>query len=434
MHKLLYYIKFVGGHYLLLELAALTSFLGFTLNPGSLGEFMRIAGAIFIFNVLIGNYRLKQLTLGHIIFFAIFMLLLVIHFFVPDATVHRRSVRYFLAFPWLIMAIHCLAIRRSTAEHKLPEFLYLSTVILAVFIQFIAYQFFSTNESWGMYGNFHHFGYFASLTIPLLWYFFPLSKGRVRFFLALTILADMYLLFESGSRIAWLAFFSSIILTALIFFRLKQMLIGIVLFITISCLAVALSGFSDAGNRILDFFAQWRTEERVALWADTVRLLSENSLPDWIFGHGIGSFRYHFEIFTNTSEASTSIYHVFPHNVFFQIIFENGLIGFSMIFWGVTWMLLSLWRGHSRLRDKDDQNLIIVTFALLWINLVYCGLTQSFYSKFSLYPLSLICGLAFVLLEKASLNKPWHAGQLLKSFQKSKFSVLNHIGRYFKSW
>ena len=418
MHKLLYVIKYVGGHYLLLELAVLTSFFGFTLNPGSLGEFMRIAGSIFIFNVLIGNYRLKQLTQGHVIFFAIFMLLLVIHFLVPDATVHRRSVRYFLAFPWLIMTIHCLSIRRSTAEHKLPEFLYVSAVILAVLIQFIAYQFFSTNESWGMYGNFHHFGYFASLTIPLLWYFLSLSRGRIRLFLALTILADMYLLLESSSRIAWLAFFSSIFLTSLIFFKPRQILIGIVLFIIISCLAAAFSGFSDVANRILDFFAQWRTEERVALWTDTLRLLSENSLQDWIFGHGIGSFRYQFEIFTNTSEASTSIYHVFPHNVFFQIIFENGLIGFSMIFGGIAWLLLSLWRGYSRLRDKNDQNLLIVTFTLFWINLVYCGLTQSFYSKFSLYPLSLICGIAFVLLEKASLNKPWHAWKWLIRFHK----------------
>lgn len=69
MHKLLCFIKCVGGHYLLLELAVLTSFFGFTVNPGSLGEFMRIAGSIFLFNVLIGNYRLKQLTQGHIIFF-----------------------------------------------------------------------------------------------------------------------------------------------------------------------------------------------------------------------------------------------------------------------------------------------------------------------------------------------------------------------------
>ena len=416
MHKLLCFIKCVGGHYLLLELAVLTSFFGFTVNPGSLGEFMRIAGSIFLFNVLTGNYRLKQLTQGHIIFFSAFMLLLVIHFLVPDATVHRRSVRYFLAFPWLIMAIHCLSIRRSTAEHKLPEFLYLSAVILAVLIQFIAYQFFSTNESWGMYGNFHHFGYFASLTIPLLWYFLSLSKGRIRFFLALIILADMYLLLESSSRIAWLAFFSSIFLTLFIFFKTRQIVVGIVLFIIIFCLAAAFSGFSDAGNRILDFFAQWRSEERIELWTDTLRLLSENSLQDWIFGHGIGSFRYHFEIFTNTSEASTSIYHVFPHNVFFQIIFENGFIGFSIIFSGIAWLLLSLWRGYSRLRDKNDRNLLIVTFALFWINLVYCGLTQSFYSKFSLYPLSLICGIAFVLLEKASLNKPWQAWKLLNGF------------------
>ena len=416
MHKLLNYIKFVGGHYLLLEMVVLTSFFGFTLNPGALGEFMRIAGSIFIFNVLIGNYRLRQLTLGHVILLTTFMLLLVIHFLVPDATVHRRSVRYFLAFPWLIMTIHCLSIRRSTAEHKLPEFLYLSAVILAVLIQFIVYQFFSTNESWGMYGNFHHFGYFASLTIPLLWYFLSRSSGKIRLFIALTILADMYLLLESSSRIAWLAFFSSIFLTSLIFFKTKQILISIVLFIIVFCLAAAFSGFSDAGNRILDFFVQWRTEERIALWTDTLRLLSENSLQDWIFGHGIGSFRYHFEIFTKTSEASTSIYHVFPHNVFFQLIFENGLIGFSIIFGGIAWLLLSLWRGYGRLNDNKDQNLIVVTFALLWINLIYCGLTQSFYSKYSLYPLSLILGIAFVLLEKASLNKPWHTWKLLKQF------------------
>jgi len=47
MQKLFYFIKRVGGHYLLLELAVLTSFFGFTLNPGALGEFMRIAGSIF---------------------------------------------------------------------------------------------------------------------------------------------------------------------------------------------------------------------------------------------------------------------------------------------------------------------------------------------------------------------------------------------------
>ena len=226
----------------------------------------------------------------------------------------------------------------------------------------------------------------------------------------------MYLLLESSSRIAWLAFFSSIFLTSLIFFKTKQILISIVLFIIVFCLAAAFSGFSDAGNRILDFFVQWRTEERIALWTDTLRLLSENSLQDWIFGHGIGSFRYHFEIFTKTSEASTSIYHVFPHNVFFQLIFENGLIGFSIIFGGIAWLLLSLWRGYGRLNDNKDQNLIVVTFALLWINLIYYGLTQSFYSKYSLYPLSLILGIAFVLLEKASLNKPWHTWKLLKQF------------------
>lgn len=422
MRKLLYYIKHFGGHYLLLELAVLTSFFGLTLNPGSLGDFMRIGGAIFIFNILIGKYRLKQLTRGHVMFFTTFIFLLAIHFLVPNAAIHHRSVRYFLAFPWLVMVVHCLAVRRSSAEFKLPEFVYLAAVIAAVFIQFIAYQFFNTGESWGMYGNFHHLGYFASLTIPLLWYFLSIAEGRERIFIVLAIFVDMYLLTGSGSRIAWSAFFSSIVLASLIFFKPRQILIGIIIFIIISTLATAFSGFANAWNRIADFWVHWRAEERIALWTDTWRLLSENSLLDWLVGHGIGSFRYRFELFTNTSDLSTSIYHVFPHNVFFQLLFENGLIAFLMVFGGLAWLLLALRRGYSRLTDKKGRNLLVVTFTLLLINLIYCGLTQSFYSKFNLYPLSLICGMAFVLLEKATLNKPWPTWRSLKRYPESNLS------------
>ncbi len=79
MQKLFNFIKSIGGHYLLLELAVLISFFGFTLNPGSLGDLMRICGAIFIFNILVGNYRLKELTGAHVLLLGIFFILVVIN-------------------------------------------------------------------------------------------------------------------------------------------------------------------------------------------------------------------------------------------------------------------------------------------------------------------------------------------------------------------
>ncbi len=408
MRKIIHFITYIGGHYIALELVVLTSFFGFSLNPGSLGEFMRIGAALFIFNLLIGNYRPRQITVGHIVFLSAFVWLLAIHLLVPDATVHRRSVRYFLAFPGLVMVLHCLAARRLSTENKLPQPVYSAAVMMAVLIQFIAYQFFKTDTSWGMYGNFHHLGYFAGLTIPLLWYFFTISKGWSRLYLFLMMLIDTYLLLGSGSRVAWFAYFVSILSTLVIFYKPRQICNGLFALAALCGLALLFSGISNAGNRIVDFFAHWRTEERIGLWTDIWRMLPENSLLDWIVGHGIGSFRYHYEIFRNTVGTGTTLFHVFPHNVFFQIIFENGLAGFVVILGGIAWLLVALRRAYNRLRDKKDQNLLVVTYALFLINLVYCGLTQSFYSKFSLYPLSLIFGMAFVLLEKAALNKPWH--------------------------
>ena len=124
------------GHRLILELAIIGSFIALAINPGSLGDIMRICAAIFLFNVLIGNYRIGDVTEGHLVVLGIFLIMLLINAFMPDEMIHRRSFRYFLAIPGMILAIHCFS------KIKIPNpktlLVYCSIAILALIIQFIA--------------------------------------------------------------------------------------------------------------------------------------------------------------------------------------------------------------------------------------------------------------------------------------------------------
>jgi hypothetical protein len=59
--------------------------------------------------MLIGNYRLGDVTEGHLVFLGIFLIFLIVNGFMPEEMIHGRSYRYFLTLPGMILAIHCLS-------------------------------------------------------------------------------------------------------------------------------------------------------------------------------------------------------------------------------------------------------------------------------------------------------------------------------------
>ena len=234
MNKILgFWRKFKAffGHRLILELAIIGSFIAFTINPGSLGDLMRICGAIFLFNVLIGNYRIGDVTEGHLVVLGIFLITLLINGFMPDEMIHRRSFRYFLTIPGMILAIHCLSKRINPDSRTL--LFYCSIAVLALTIQFIAYHTVESVvnsgglESYGLSGNMHHFGSLAGLILPVLFYFSTQIKGWLRLLCVAGVIVAFYLLWESSSRISWLAFFSSILIAILLFLRSRKLLMGL---------------------------------------------------------------------------------------------------------------------------------------------------------------------------------------------------------------
>ena len=134
--------------------------------------------------MLIGTYRIGDATEGHLVVLGIFLIMLLINGSMPDEMIHRRSLRYFLALPGMILAIHCLS-KRTNPDSRTLKF-YCSIAVLAVTIQFVAYHTVERVvnsgglESYGLSGNMHHFGSFAGLILPVLLYFSTQIKGWLR--------------------------------------------------------------------------------------------------------------------------------------------------------------------------------------------------------------------------------------------------------------
>jgi O-antigen ligase len=420
------------GHRLILELGIIGAFIAFTVNPGSLGDLMRICGAIFLLNVLVGNYRIGDLTEGHLVFLGIFLIMLLMNSLMPDEMIHRRSLSYFLALPGMILAIHSFS-KKVRLDSKTLS-VYGGIAVLALIVHFIAYYTVERVvnpgglESMSLYSNMHHFGAFASLILAVLSYFGTQIKGWLRFLCFACAIGAFYLLWESSSRISWLSFFSSIVVAALVFLRNKRLWIALAGMLAVSFTAAYVSGLAAIRSRIADLIVNWQTEERITVWTDTLRMLRDNSFMDWLLGHGIGSFRYYFPDYETIGARGVLESWNFPHNFFFQIIFENGIIGLMMILVGIALLMMGLWRAHRLLEDKIDRYLLVTIFILFWINFIHGALTLSFYHKYFIYPLSMVIGISLILFEKTGQNRPlkslsWFQGAIY--LLRDKMPVLN---------
>jgi O-antigen ligase len=131
------------------------------------------------------------------------------------------------------------------------------------------------------------------------------------------------------------------------------------------------------------------------LWAKAWNALQENSLIAWIFGNGIGWFPIDY------TKGSTLVQTmVFPHSFFLEILYLNGIIGFLLIFGGLSFLLVAA-VITAKLDSGEKYGILlkcILVVYLIWI--VLCSLNFPFYSKYSQYPLAFILGVLFVLLER----------------------------------
>jgi hypothetical protein len=130
-------------------------------------------------------------------------------------------------------------------------------------------------------------------------------------------------------------------------------------------------------------------EDRLIIWRETLSRLNLNTAGEWLLGHGIGSYVFEENV------------HISPHNAVLQLAFENGVLGLVLVIGGYVCLMWALYRASRRLSNPAERYLSLTLFALLCIEAGHCLLTNSIYSKYILYPLSIIIGASTVIIDKA---------------------------------
>ena len=120
----------------------------------------------------------------------------------------------------------------------------------------------------------------------------------------------------------------------------------------------------------------------------------DNALFAWVAGNGIGSGRVAFPKYLSPQVRG----YVFPHSYFLEILYENGIIGFGLIFGGLGFLISAAIIKTKNMVDKRISILLkcMITLFLIWF--IHCGLTFPFYSNYSLIPLAFILGTLLVMV------------------------------------
>jgi O-antigen ligase len=172
----------------------------------------------------------------------------------------------------------------------------------------------------------------------------------------------------------------------------------------LTCLILVALYLTDYGNfasRIQDLIVNLAEEERIQLWTKSWNKLKDNSLLTWTFGHGIGWSPINY-----TKGPTFKVTFVSSHSHFLEIVYLNGLIGFVLIFGGLTLLFISIVNAARQNQNRKIRLLLkcLIIVFLSW--LIHCGLNFPFYSKYSLYPLAFILGTILVLVGKTTSHTP----------------------------
>lgn len=390
------------GHYLLPEIAVIFSFLSYAFHPGSIGDLMRICGGIVLANLIIRNYRLNSPSLLPIYLILGFLIIWSVNLFAPADMVHHRSFRYFLAFPGMVLAVYYLILIKAEQNSRFSLRLYACLFIAAIAFQLLLVGLSQNSESLGIYGNLHRLGLFSCITIPVIVYMAAVSKKALwRSLLLMAVIFDLILLFSSNSRVSWMAFLAGSILTILIFFKgWKKLLaiLGLFFSLLFAGMLFKLSRIIESANH---FIAHIKNESRWTIWSNTINLLKDNSVFEWFVGHGIGSFRYYFQDYSTYMLSGSKIKTSFPHNGFLQVLFENGIIGFFLIFGGLGLLMISFFKAYHSCISKQIKFFFITIFAVFWIDFGCFIVNEPFYSKYIQYSFAVIIGIMMALISQS---------------------------------
>jgi len=386
-------VLLTSKYWLILTLSG-AFFAFFALNRGGIVVFIKLSGVFLILNVLFGKYKLKEIPNFYWITCAICAYLLVVSVLLYPQQSHFKWMVNLVWMVCVVFATHCLSQKR--VDSRVTN-LFLFILSLAVCWQFIAYHLFKM--PYGTFTNPHYLSSFAVLTLPMVVYSFFVTTGWYKFIFIPIAIMDADLLLSTGSRTAFLGIFLGMLFVFIFLTKGRRRWYGLIMIFIILAICY-ITEYANVAPKVMELIINLPKEERVQLYSQAWNKLTENSLREWIFGHGIGWFPV---IYTPDSSLKATFF-VFPHSYFFEIVYLNGLIGAVLIFGGLALLFDSIVNAARQNQNRKIRLLLkcLIIVFLSW--LIHCGLTFPFYSKYSLYPLSFILGISLVLLKTNYLH------------------------------
>jgi O-antigen ligase len=99
------------------------------------------------------------------------------------------------------------------------------------------------------------------------------------------------------------------------------------------------------------------SSDRGVLRELSYRMIGDNP----IFGTGLGTYRWVFPSYKD--ERFGSYFYEHAHNAYLEVLIEQGVVGFSFLALGVTFVLLSLTRAYGRRRDPLVRGTLFAAIA-----------------------------------------------------------------------
>ena len=333
------------------------------------------------------------------IFFLFIIYVCLLSFFAEDYLSSLRSSISLSRFILFSLFIYTLDLN---SKFKLYKNLYTTIIILVcvdVNIQYISgYDIFGYPAEGYRYANYEAFSHWknenvhvgrlsgpfkdelipgafiSGLSIPLIFYYFGTFKSNKLTKNILNILATCIFLQSTlitGERLSSILMVSSIFFSIIIFFNYKQSLITILILILIIIFSFSKNSFIKA--RWIDTY-----DIILNLNKSSYGRIYHSSFTLWnnkkLFGHGLKNYRIKCNDLDDPNPENVYPYcsSTHPHNIYFELLSETGLIGTLLYLFFLFNIFLFLSRNKKYKFNK---------------NIFYFGAGSVFYLLFKLIPL-----------------------------------------------
>jgi O-antigen ligase len=385
-------IVLTSEYWLLFALSAMF-FCFFALDTGA-DFFVGICGFLLLTELLLGNYRIKNIPFGHALTAVICAYLLLVSVLIPFGHPDFDFMKRLTRMLGIVFAMHCLSLKK--VDNRI-SFLFSAVLVLSICWQFTAVYLFG--KPYGTHSNPHRLATFATLALPFILYFICANTGWYRFIFIPVGILDGILFLKSGSLPAYLAIFIG---TFFVFFFMiqgwKKWLGTIIIFTILAVLYVVdfpIPKWTGGTIGMKSFIAELPNEERVQFWLDAWKMLKDNSLAAWIVGNGIGSIQVSFPKYLFPGYIS-----IHPHNYFLEVLHENGIVGFVLIFGGLGYLMFMITKMARKTRNKRYSIFLWCIIAAFLIWFILCGLNFPVYTTYTTYPLGFILGTMLVIVAR----------------------------------